>query len=251
MTRRLILFLREPVAGRVKTRLAAGIGVAAATAFYRAMASAAVRRLGADPRWSLTLAVTPDNWRPAPPLFPGAFDVAPQGRGDIGVRMARLARLHGDGDVVIAGTDIPDLGPAHVAAAFRALGQSDMVFGPAMDGGFWLVGYRAPAARKAAFGEVRWSGSRALADSLANLGAMKVSLLAPLSDVDDVADYRAFRQRSGQVFLQPRHQFDEVAGPVPAVELVAQDVVPRILAGAGGTGQGEEVGAAGNPAGRA
>lgn len=250
MRRRVILFLREPVAGRVKSRLAAGIGTAAATAFYRATAAATVRRLCRDPRWRVTLAVTPDHWRPASPLFPGSVDVVPQGRGDIGERMARQARLYGDGDVVIAGTDIPGLRAAHVAAAIRALGRAEMVFGPAFDGGFWLVGYRAAAARRASFGEVGWSGPEALADTLRNLGRTSVTLLAPLSDVDDAADYRAFRQGSAEMFLQPGHQLDQVAGPVPAVELEAQDIVPAVLAGAGGAGQGEQVGAVRDPAGR-
>lgn len=249
MKRRVILFLREPVAGRVKSRLAAGIGRGAAVAFYRRTVARVIRRLARDPRWELVIAVTPDGWRPGPPLFPPGLRTTPQGHGDIGDRMARMARRFSDGEVVIAGTDIPDLEPGHIAGAFRALGRADMVFGPALDGGFWLVGYRPGAARQARFGAVRWSGEHALGDVLTGLGETQVSLLRPLSDVDDAADYRRVG-RSGQMFLQARHQFDEIAGPVAAVELEAQDIVPAILAGAGGAGQGEEIGAARDTAGR-
>lgn len=248
MTARVILFAKQPVAGRVKSRLATGLGTARATGFYRTTTRVVCHRLSRDPRWQLILARSPDHWLPAPPVFPPGLVTTPQGRGDIGDRMARLARRFADGPVVLVGSDIPALQAGQIAAALRCLQRADVVFGPATDGGFWLVAYTARAARQAGFTNIAWSTGTVLRDCLAGLGTTRVSLLPPLSDIDDVGDYRAWRA-SGKMLFQPRHQFDQIAGPVPAVELIAQNIIPAILAGSGRSGQGKQVGAVGDPAG--
>jgi glycosyltransferase A (GT-A) superfamily protein (DUF2064 family) len=69
---------------------------------------------------------------------------------------------------ILIGSDIPGLGPADIAAGFRALGKADAVFGPALDGGYWLVGF-GPRRPHCPFAKVRWSSPHALADTLANL----------------------------------------------------------------------------------
>ncbi len=99
---------------------------------------------------------------------------------------------------MLIGTDIPALGPQHIAEAFRLLGRHDLVFGPAADGGFWLVGMRRPPRLSPLFGEVRWSGPHALADVLANLPrAVSVGFAARLEDVDDGASFRRLAPRRG------------------------------------------------------
>lgn len=248
MTARVVLFVKQPVAGRVKSRLAKGLGTALATGFYRTTTRTVCHRLSRDPRWQLIIARSPDHWRPGAPVFPPGLITTPQGPGDIGDRMARLARRFSDGPVILVGSDIPALQTGHIAAALRCLKHSDVVFGPATDGGFWLVGYNPRAARQARFTNIAWSTGMVLTDCLTGLGATRVSLLPPLSDIDDIGDYRAW-QASGKMFFQPRHQFDQIAGPVPAVELIAQNIIPAILAGAGRTGQSKQVGSVGNPAG--
>ena len=77
----------------------------------------------------------------------------------------------------------------HIAAAFAALGRADLVFGPATDGGYWLVGARNPLVLRGLFDGVRWSGPYALADTLANARSRRVALLEPLDDVDDAEDF--------------------------------------------------------------
>ncbi len=157
--RTLILFARMPRLGGGKRRLARDIGAVAALRFEHVMLARSVRRLGRDRRWRLALAITPD--RVARPL-----GVMPQGRGDLGERMRRAMSTCAPGPVVLVGTDIPGLTAAHIAEAFRLLGRRDIVFGPASDGGFWLVGARH---RMPDFGRVRWSSPHALADVLGNL----------------------------------------------------------------------------------
>jgi rSAM/selenodomain-associated transferase 1 len=188
MRRSVILFLRRPEYGRGKRRLAAAIGDAAAVGFERRMLNLLLRRLGRDRRWRLCLAVTPDRARLSLRLA-----AAPQGRGDLGRRMRRALRAAGPGPAVLVGADIPALGAAQIAAAFRLLGRHDLVFGPARDGGFWLVGARHPAAMPD-FGTVRWSSPHALADTLANLPKrLSVGCAETLADVDDGPGYASTR----------------------------------------------------------
>ena len=195
MRRHLILFVRQPRLGVGKRRLARDIGDVAALRFERTMLALMVRRLGRDRRWHLRLAVTPDragrNW-------PGKLVAAGQGGGDLGVRMRRAIAASPPGPVVLVGSDIPALGAAHIAHAFRLLGRHDVVFGPTSDGGFWLVGARRSPRMPPLFGPVRWSTPDALADAVAGLPAdVSVGFAERLEDVDDVDSYRRLKPRRG------------------------------------------------------
>ncbi|PLX44655.1 MAG: hypothetical protein C0605_02160 [Hyphomicrobiales bacterium] len=192
----LTIMAKQPVAGAVKTRLAAGLGAARATGFYRAALAAELRRLGGDERWRTVLAVSPDRAAEAR-CWPGCNKVTTQGRGDVGQRMQHIFDQNPNADLVIIGSDIPGIRPGHIARAFAQLGRHDAVFGPAGDGGFWLVGRRA-GLRAALFSDVRWSGPHALADTLRNLESLKTGFLDSLDDIDDIEDYRAWR-RSGNL----------------------------------------------------
>jgi uncharacterized protein len=200
----LVVFARAPRLGAVKRRLAREVGAVAALRFHRAMLRSLARRLGRDRRWRTVLAVTPDGAR-----FPTPLPIVPQGRGDLGERMARALARHRL--TVLVGSDIPDLRAADIAAAFRALrGGVGAVFGPAEDGGYWLVGL-GPRRPADPFRNVRWSGPHALADTLANCGGRRVALVRRLRDVDDAADLAAWRARallaeprSSQAALVPR-----------------------------------------------
>lgn len=197
MRRTLVIFAKAPMLGRVKSRLAHGIGAAAALAFYRAALRQLLRRVAADRRWRCVLAVTPDASVRDARLWPSRLARVAQGGGDLGDRMARAFRVLPKGAVVIVGADIPDIDAAHVARAFKALGRADLVFGPARDGGYWLIGAKGAARGAAMFAKVRWSTQHALADTRANLNRWTVATVDPLDDVDDAAAYRAFRARGG------------------------------------------------------
>ncbi|MGG5818861.1 TIGR04282 family arsenosugar biosynthesis glycosyltransferase [Falsiroseomonas sp. HW251] len=181
-----IVFARAPRLG-VKKRLARGIGAMAALRFYRAQLAATVRQ-ARDARWRLVLAVTPDQARAR---WPRGVSRLGQGRGDLGQRMARA--LAGRRRAVLVGSDIPGLSRDDLARAFRALGRADAVFGPAEDGGYWLVGY-GPRRPATPFADVRWSSRHALSDTLANFAGRRVALLRRLRDVDTAADLPASRR---------------------------------------------------------
>ncbi len=199
---RLVIMVKAPVAGAVKTRLARSIGTARAASFYRHAVRCLINRLAGDRRWETRLAITPDN-AVLPPHWPGPVLRLDQGPGDLGDRMDRIFARLPPGPVVIVGTDIPEIAAAHIAAAFALLGAHDAVFGPAADGGYWLVGLRRRPRVPAIFEGVRWSSARTLADTLANLRGQSVGLLDVLDDVDEKTSYRRLKDAGSRV-VPPR-----------------------------------------------
>ena len=198
MRRHLILFVRAPAYGSGKRRLARDIGDLAALRFERLMLTRLLRRLGRDRRWRLRIAVTPDRARYRQRVWPRGIPVVPQGAGDLGERMRRALGGCPPGPAVLVGTDIPALAPSHIAAAFHLLGRHDVVFGPAADGGFWLVGARRSPRLLPLFGKVRWSSAHALEDALANLPhGVSAGFAATLEDVDGREAYRRLMPRRG------------------------------------------------------
>jgi uncharacterized protein len=197
MRRTLVVFARAPALGRVKSRLARGIGAAGALAFYRQALHRLLRRVADDRRWRTVLAVTPDHVTTRARLWPSCVPCIAQGAGDLGQRMARSFRAMPKGAVVIVGADIPEISAGRIARAFAALGAADVVFGPARDGGYWLIGARGAARHAAMFADVRWSTKHALADTRANLDGWKVATIDTLDDIDDAAAYRRFQRRGG------------------------------------------------------
>ena len=191
----LLIFARQPELGRVKTRLAQGIGAAAALAVYeellahtRAVAEAVPATttvwLSEAPRPHL-----PDAW----PYFPQQA----QPPGDLGQRMQHAfaaAFAAGAARVVIVGTDCPGLTAGHLTAAFAYLAaDADLVLGPATDGGYYLLGMKKLCPE--VFRQKTWSTDSVLADTLADaerLG-LAVQLLPPLRDVDTAEDLAAWR----------------------------------------------------------
>jgi hypothetical protein len=190
---RVVMMARAPVLGAVKTRLARDVGADAALAFYRDTLATLVTRLHGRAAFTLVLAVTPDAAADDAGLWPPGPARVPQGEGDLGARMRRpLARATPTAPVLVVGSDLPELTAGHVETALAALGagRHDLVFAPALDGGFWLVGARRPPPDQL-FAEVRWSGPHALADSLRSVdGAATVLTALELADVDRGADLR-------------------------------------------------------------
>lgn len=184
----LIVMLKEPRPGRVKTRLGRDIGMTAAAWWFRHQVRALLRRVE-DPRWHLVLAVSPDVAGMRSRIWPAHLPRWPQGAGDLGDRMARMLRSAAPGPACVIGADIPGIDRAQIARAFTALGDHDAVFGPAPDGGYWLIGLKHPARQPPSFfRHVRWSTEHALADSRASLPGYRIAQVATLQDVDTVHD---------------------------------------------------------------
>lgn len=176
--------VKVPQPGRVKTRLGRDIGMVAAAWWFRHQVAALLRRLR-DPRWRLVLAVAPDKQALTGQFWPSDLPRFGQGPGDLGQRMAGAMARFPRAPVCVIGADIPGITPAHVARAFSALGSAQAVFGPAPDGGFWLVGLkRGGLARRNMFAGVPWSSPQALAGSSAALAGFRPVCVDELADVD-------------------------------------------------------------------
>jgi rSAM/selenodomain-associated transferase 1 len=181
--------LKDPRPGRVKTRLGRDIGAVAATWWFRHQTAHLLHRLYAPRRWEMMLAVAPDRTGMTNRSWPVHLPRVAQGAGDLGMRMSRLLDAHRPGPTCIIGGDIPGITQAHIARAFQALGRRDAVFGPAHDGGFWLVGLKATQRPvPGLFKAVRWSTQHALADSIATLPGQRIALVDTLGDIDTGAD---------------------------------------------------------------
>ena len=180
--------VKEPRPGRVKTRLGRGLGMTNAAWWYRHQTRRLFRNLD-DPRWNIVLAVSPDREGLASRTWPRHLARIPQGSGDLGRRMARALSAT-PGPTVLIGSDIPGIAREDITIAFRGLGSSASVIGPAPDGGYWLVGLKQPSrAPKGLFRHVRWSTEFALEDTLPTL-PQPVFCAGPLSDVDTAADLK-------------------------------------------------------------
>jgi uncharacterized protein len=195
----LLVFVKEPRAGAVKSRLAAGIGPERAAAVYRAIAEEAIRRTAprAGEYERRVLFDPPGAGARIAQWLPG-LPASPQGEGDLGERMARaLAEAFGQGArrAALVGTDVPALAREDVLEAFDGLDGHDVVLGPATDGGYYLLALRGPAPDL--FRGVPWSTPQVLAatlDRAARLG-WSVRVLRTLGDVDTVEDLSADWER--------------------------------------------------------
>ena len=184
----LYVVAKAPIMGRAKTRLAADIGPVHAKRIYRSLMGQVLRQVQ-DPRWNTVLAVTPPHDLGLVPDWEG-FDQIPQVPGSLSPRLAALFTRKGP--TLTIGTDCPQVDATDIAAAFRALRSHDHVFGPASDGGFWLMGARVPL-RRGFFDGVRWSHDETLADVKARTNG-DYAELRTLTDVDDLKALRLARR---------------------------------------------------------
>jgi rSAM/selenodomain-associated transferase 1 len=197
--RHLVVYAKRPLPGYAKTRLGAAIGAEQAAGVYaRLFYSYLFDLLRADlenTRIELSVASPSDA-----PFFAKAFPelgVRPQIAGDLGQRMAAsFAQAFAEGAeaVVLTGSDIPDLDSRLVCTAFEALTVTQVVIGPARDGGYYLIGMRAPGA--ALFDGVEWSTERVLAqtEALARSQGLKMAYLPALDDMDDGEAFERWRR---------------------------------------------------------
>lgn len=190
-TRVLHVFIKNPVLGQVKTRLAATIGPVQALAIYRELlrhTREQTQQVEAE-RWLWYSEAIPesDEWPSAD------FHKQLQEGEDLGARMAQAFAAGSDFSAqVIIGSDCPQLQAAHLNQAFALLEVHPFVLGPAKDGGYYLLGLRQPT--PALFSDMRWSTPTVAAETLHRIEQMGGghALLPTLSDVDTLADWQAY-----------------------------------------------------------
>ena len=188
MKRHLTVYAKRPLPGYAKTRLGAAIGPECAAGVYaRLLYDYLLDLISRDLGATIELSVA----SPADvPFFAAAFPellVRPQIEGDLGQRMTasfEQAFSMGAERAVLTGSDIPGLDGELIRAAFAALETAAVALGPAADGGYYLIGMRAPGARL--FESIAWSTERVLAQTvaLAQAQGLSVAYLPQQSDMD-------------------------------------------------------------------
>ena len=194
---RVAIFARVPTHGRVKTRLAAGVGADAALRTYEALLASTLRELAPD-RGTFEPEIWVDG---AVDAFAGwqrrnaaiiqrelRFPLVAQCEGDLGQRMARA---FDQGVNVLVGTDIPEMTASYVEEAVAALRIADLVLGPTEDGGYCLIGMNSP--RPELFEGIPWGTADVLAATLYAASTLRVEILDAMWDVDDAEDLKRWQ----------------------------------------------------------
>ncbi|MFH1153512.1 MAG: TIGR04282 family arsenosugar biosynthesis glycosyltransferase [Pseudomonadota bacterium] len=189
----LIVFVRAPEQGKVKTRLARHLGETLVLAVYRGLVEqilAAVYQSGIR----TVICYCPDDkgamvsdWLGTDPEY------RPQSGDDLGDRMFQAldhAFSSGCSRALLMGSDIPDVTAAHLLEALSILDQCDIVLGPALDGGYWLVGLNRNGLDRSLFHNVDWGTDRVLSATTKTAAALglTVGFAATLRDVDTLED---------------------------------------------------------------
>lgn len=211
MTSTVIIFVKYPAPGAAKTRLAKNLGEIAAAEWYRVCAEHIVRTVSRLPDSRCIVACPPalkasiandgvarvQKW-----LAPIAAEATTFGEQavdeDLGKRMYHAldnALQAGSQKAVLIGSDIPDISESTVARAFSALDNHEVVFGPAIDGGYYLVG--ASRLHPNLFQGITWSTGTVLRDNTSQAASvgLKVascSTLPVLQDIDTIEDLQAW-----------------------------------------------------------
>ncbi|WP_084395685.1 TIGR04282 family arsenosugar biosynthesis glycosyltransferase [Henriciella aquimarina] len=194
----LLIFAKPPRMGLSKTRLAKDVGRAEARRIAR-FALAKTMQAARGTGWETRLCITPDNavGETLGGLWPASLERTAQGRGNLGDRMGAAMEAAPHGPVLFIGTDAPGIRRRHIREAVRLLSHNGAVFGPADDGGFWLLGLSHSLRDRHIFDDVRWSGPHAMEDVWSNLPARAhISLLPRLLDIDTGKDWKVFNNQS-------------------------------------------------------
>ena len=195
---KLVIMLKAPRVGAVKTRLARTLGAGPACAAYRVLVERLLANLAAIPCAELRYAPDDAAAEIAPWLAPG-WTCAPQGPGELGQRLrcaVQQAFANGPARLVLVGSDCPWIIDRDIHDAWRALRNHDLVLGPARDGGYWLIGLSRP--EPALFADIAWSSSAVFQQTLerARRLDLKVHTLRTLSDVDEESDWKVFNEET-------------------------------------------------------
>src|SRR5947207_963669 len=219
LRRKLILFMRYPIAGRAKTRLISALGAEGAAALHRRLvlrtlraAQGACRTVPAD--LEVHFDGGTEHWMSH--WLGDHARFVPQTAGDLGERMAGAFEKSfraGSTATVIIGSDCPGVNPDVITEAFTRLSEIPVVLGPAQDGGYYLIGLSRPMPEL--FRGIRWGTDRVLADSLAVLEhqGWKATLLDPLADIDRPEDLPVWRR----IAASEDARLDRVSVIIPAL----------------------------------
>jgi rSAM/selenodomain-associated transferase 1 len=187
----LMVFVKNPIYGQVKTRLAEEVGPDKALSIYRQLLT-----YTRDVTKSLDVEkiIYYSDSMPETDLWANLdHKNAIQPRGDLGQKMAEAFQenLRYYGRVIIIGSDNPELQAHHLNTAFEHLKEKDVVIGPAKDGGYYLLGMR--AYQPALFQGISWSTNKVWEQTISKIQHLSLSYatLPTQNDIDTYEDWKA------------------------------------------------------------
>ena len=191
----LILFIKNPIPGKTKTRLAASVGHAMALKMYGILVRWTRDQAAGLPDSVTRYVYYSEETVPDGDFADQIFQQRTQRGKDLGERMHNAfeeVSAAGHDGIVIIGSDCPGVTTQYLQRAFRQLTDSDAVIGPALDGGYTLLGLQKP--NPALFVDMDWSTDRVLPTTVARCEGLgwSVQQLPPLSDVDYLEDWYSY-----------------------------------------------------------
>jgi len=197
----ILLFIKSPEQGRVKSRLALAVDEETALQVYKSFVLDITDTLK-ERGQPLTICFHPWNSKETVQSWLGKdLSYAPQRGEDLGERMENAFKDSFSEDVekvVLIGSDIPDLTATMMDEAFSPLELQDAVIGPASDGGYYLIGFRKHAFLPEVFRGIPWSTGSVFQQTMEIFlrSGMRVHVLPEWNDVDTLSDLRALFVRN-------------------------------------------------------
>ncbi len=199
----ILVFLRAPEKGRVKTRLARDIGEEKALFLYKTFAQktlSTVEKSGMDHR----ICFFPEDKQGIVEDWLGLdHTYMPQQGDDLGRRMCNgLSRVFDQGiqKAILVGTDVPDISARHLLAAFDLLSQSKVVIGPSLDGGYWLIGFQRDGFCPDIFRQIEWGTDSVFSATIekCKVAGLSPGILPVLQDIDTLEDLQLFQENNSR-----------------------------------------------------
>ena len=192
MRRAILVFVKYPEPGRVKTRLAATVGPERAAEIYRQLVAEVFARLPGEAEVIACFDPVERRAECEVWLAGRAAHFLPQASGDLEARLVSAfaeAFARGFSRVAAIGTDCPEIDASLFTQAWNALETCEVVLGPSEDGGYYLVALRKPASPL--FTSIAWSSANVLSQTLDRAAAanLRVHLLPKRHDVDTEEDW--------------------------------------------------------------
>jgi rSAM/selenodomain-associated transferase 1 len=206
----LLFFVKNPVKGKVKSRLAAVIGEDSAVYLYKNLVAQMLATLKKG-TFPLYVCFFPKNAQKLTKNWLGTeYRYVPQNGKDLGERMRNGftgAFQMGFKRVVLIGSDIPDLPLGFIREAFASLREKDVVIGPAYDGGYYLIGFRDKTFSPQVFEGIAWGTKNVFYETIKKLKGLRraIHALPYQRDIDTAEDFKYLKE----TFLSPAHEPSE------------------------------------------
>ena len=190
--RALLVFVKNPELGKVKTRLKPELSNEECVAIYKAMVNDLVKNIQTEKYYDIFFFFTPKNSEDVVQQWLGnEFNLVPQSDGDLGKRMNNALNWAFENDynnAVLIGTDCPTIDQNLIVNAFKNLENLDVVLGPSEDGGYYLVGTKSQ--QPEIFENIHWSSEVVFSETILRIedNNLTYSELETRSDIDKYSD---------------------------------------------------------------